>query len=371
MFFTISATQDSRLPHHNQIGNYWFSHDSGWQQVENYWYKGYFHPEVDHGNFLKIKFEPNGCVELEHDSVRGFPLWWDPEKKILTNFLGIGQSIWADKKISLVNHNICTHSAVSYDYDLSYDLTIDTAADLVCENLVKKAKALQNWCPAVPKKLFLTGGMDTTVLYSVLKYAGVEVEIIDYEYIKYNWFLNNNWSNLKKQHWGYNQIHHWTDPTLLITGACGDEYLFRSPNTVSMWSAWHDIDVISRLTPGGYHTDYFLKETNASIFRQHWVDKDALKSQFPKTQDIATQIININYNDYQHWHLGNTLTWTPFKDIDLLKISLRLDQDSTIDHLVNASLTKKIITKLCPSALGLLSDSKNVNSRQNLTKNRC
>lgn len=371
MFFTISATQDSRLPHHNQIGNYWFSHDSGWQQVENYWYKGYFHPEVDHGNFLKITFEPNGCVELEHDSVRGFPVWWDPEKKVLTNFLGIGQSIWADKKISLVNHNICTQSAVSYDHDLSYDLNIDTAADLVCENLVKKAQLLKYWNNAIPKKLFLTGGVDTTVLYSVLQYVGVDVELVDYEYIKYDWFLNNNLESLRQQHWAYNQIHHWIDPTLLITGGCGDEYLFRGPETISIWSAWHKIDIVKNLTSDGYHSGYFLKDKNVGIFSKHWKNQDQLKSQFPTTKDIANQLININYNDFQHWHLGNTLTWTPFKDIDLLKISLRLDIESAIDHIIHASLNKKIITKLCPEALTLLSSTKNLNARQNLTKNRC
>jgi hypothetical protein len=368
MFFAISSTQDNRLPCHSQIGNYWFSHDNGWQQLENCWYKGYFHPEINHGNFLKISFEPNGCVDIEHDLVRGFPVWWDPEKKVLTNFLGTGQQIWADKKISLVNHDICTQPAASYDYDLSYDLTIDTAADLVCENLIKKAEALKNWSPEIPKKLFLTGGVDTTVLYSVLKYVGVAVEILDYEYIKYDWFLNHNWTQLKAQHWGYGQIHHWTDPTILVTGGCGDEYLFRGPNTIGMWSAWHSIDIIKQLVPGSYHTDYFLKEKNISVFQQHWRNKDALKSQFPRTKDIAKQIVNLNYNDYQHWHLGNTLTWTPFKDIDLLKISLRLDVDSTIDHIVNASLNKKIIKKLCPNALALLSNTKNFNGRQNLTK---
>jgi hypothetical protein len=247
-------------------------------------------------------------------------------------------------------------------------LTIDTAADLVCENLIKKAEALKNWSPEIPKKLFLTGGVDTTVLYSVLKYVGVAVEILDYEYIKYDWFLNHNWTQLKAQHWGYGQIHHWTDPTILVTGGCGDEYLFRGPNTIGMWSAWHSIDIIKQLVPGSYHTDYFLKEKNISFFQQHWRNKDALKSQFPRTKDIAKQIVNLNYNDYQHWHLGNTLTWTPFKDIDLLKISLRLDVDSTIDHIVNASLNKKIIKKLCPNALALLSNTKNFNGRQNLTK---
>lgn len=368
MFFTISTEPDCRLPNHDKFGDYWFSHDDGWKKINNCWYKGYNHPQANHGNFLKLNLVSNNNILLEHDTVRGFPLWWDNQTQMLTNLLGTGLEIWNDKIVSIQDHCLRDKNCNSYDFLKSNEMSVDCTVDLLCNNLVAKAHALKTWETDIPKKIFLTGGMDTTTIYSVLKYVGVDVELVDYEYVKYDCFLNENLANIKKNHWGYNQIHHWDKSTLLITGAFGDEFLMRGPSAISLWAAFNDINIVELLTTNcdNYHYSYFLKDKNVKILSSCWNTKADIKQKYQDTNSLNNQIINQVGNDCQHWHLGNTITWTPFKDIEILKTCLNLNVEDLTDHILDATLNKHIIRKMYPKALSLISRHKNTDSRKNL-----
>jgi len=368
MFFTLSIKPDNRLPNHNKFGNYWFSYDQGWQQHDNYWVKGYNYPNLNHGNFLKLKLITDDYVLLEHDDVRGFPLWWDNNHQTLTNLVGTGLQIWNDKIVSLQNQYLVDSDFDDYliaDYN---EITLDQAADLICENLLKKVYELKLDNTNTVKKMFLTGGVDTAMIYSILKYAGVDIEIIDYEYFRYDWFLNKNFKKIREHHWGYSQIHHWTEPTMLISGAYGDEFFMRGPKTVSLWAAYHNVDLITllRSNQNNYHYNYFLKHTNLPVFDTCWQSRLKIKDTYKSTLDLNNSIINNVSNDYQHWHLGNTLNWTPLKDFELLKICLKLPLDDLTNQILDAILNKLVIKKMYPKLLPMISTYKNLNSRENL-----
>jgi hypothetical protein len=64
-------------------------------------------------------------------------------------------------------------------------------------------------------------------------------------------------------------------------------------------------------------------------------------------------------NDHQHWHLGHTTTFTPFKDAEILRTVLSMDADSLLRQIANAELQKKIIQKAAPELLQYLSPLKN------------
>jgi hypothetical protein len=360
MFFTISPTIDLRLPCHSKLGNYWLSHDHGWIFEKNQLVKGYWYNQLDHGNFLKIKLLSESTLELEHDRVRGFPLWWDNNNKILTNLLGQGLKLWTNKKILIQDYCLKDSDIPADDQPILNNLTIESAADLMCENLISKAKLLNN--QNLPKKIFLTGGVDTTTLYSVLKYIGADVELIDYEYIKYDWFLDKNFKKIQKNHWAYNQCHHWDQPTILVTGSYGDEFLMRGPLTASTWAAWHNIDVINELYNNNnlYHSKYFLKDKNYKVFKHNWENRAKIKQQYKSYSELCHRIIDINCNDFQLWNLGNTITWTPFKDLKLLKLCLSINPDDLTTQILDATLNKLIIQKLYPAALSLISKHKNL-----------
>jgi hypothetical protein len=366
MFFTIAPTPDTRLPNHHAIGDEWFSHDNGWVQQGASWYKGYNHDNINHGNFARITLTDQG-IQVEHDQYRGFPLWWDSETGVLTNLMGSGASLWADDVVVYTTQGITTAKRdVIGPVDTS-PLSLASLIDDLCQNFVQKFEALDRDYPLIPRKLFVTGGVDTVLLLAVARHAGVKVDVLQHEFFYYDKFANSNIEQLKQQHWAYAQMHHWPNSTVLLSGSCGDEFMFRGPYLIALWSAWHGIDIVKHLTDHtGYHCGYFLKDKNRKIFDNFYHRQDNVREQYSSKRDLTWQLLNANLNDHQHWHLGETLTWTPFKDLDITKKILRLDQEDLLRHIVDATINKEMIKRLYPDALQLISDTKNSNHRQYL-----
>ena len=351
-----------RFPCHDSIGSWILNHDLGWQHNDNTWSKGYRYDDINHGNFCQIRFDDkDNTISLAHDLERSFPLWWDHEQKVLTNCLGHGEQIWVDQKISLDEQDI---KIVRHDIIGKIDLDVLSMAKAIKSidsNLRKKFAFLKN--QTLPLKIFPSGGVDTLVLLSYIRECGLDCEIIDYEYFHYDYFTNQMFSSIKKQHWAYQQIHHWTDPCMFVTGSCGDEYMFRGPTTIAMWVAWHDFDLVSLIEKSqGYHRHYFMLEKNRQVFDYHYSQRHQLREKFPDKHDLAYHLIDMNLNDHQHWHLGNTLTWTPFKDIEIFKTLIRIPIDELLEQFVNAGISKKLIND---EYRFLLSDQKNLRPRHN------
>ena len=369
MFFTISKNPDDRFVNHDCMGSWWFSHDNGWSLLSSSnadWIKGYCTPDQMHGNYTHIKFD-SGIVKLTHDLCRSYPLWWNETTQTLTNLLGTGRPIWADTTVKLTEDNLIEDKIDPIgNIDLSL-LTVDQAVEEICQNLKNKVTSLNYYDENIQRRLFVSGGIDTLTLLALIKNTNLSCDILDYEHFEYDQFTNQNLANIQNSHWAYKQLHHWCDNIMLISGACGDEFLFRGPCTIALWAAWHDINLAKILeTASGYHVGYFCKPSNLDIIKDHWQRRETIKSLYPTKESLVRQILNTNVNDHQHWHLGNTLTWTPFKDLTLTKIMMRLSESYLLDHILDASVNKKVIDKLWPSALHLLSATKNTNSRQYL-----
>lgn len=358
----MAKQADSRLPNHIKIQEWILSFDYGWKVESNFVYKGY---DLDHhGNWTKICFQDQ--IKIEHDALRSYPLWWDNHSKVLTNFLGSGEPIWVDKKVTLNNDSIILDdNDVIGSLDMSV-LSLDTVVDKIIDNLQKKLNSLRSHCD-LPVKLFVSGGIDTVLLYALIKNQNFDCEIITCEHLDYNWFLDNNLVDLQNRHWGYRQIHHWNNPCMLLTGSCGDEFFMRGPNTLALWCAWHDIDIENLFGKDEYyHKGYFLLPKNKNIFDDCYSQRKHIQTQYSTELELKKQILNINSNDHQYWHLGHTLTWTPYKDLEITKIILQLSKEDIIDQIKHASLNRKIIQKLWPDFLNLLSLTKNKNPRENL-----
>ena len=367
MFFTLSLQPDTRLPNHSIVGNTWFSYDNGWTQQGNKWSKGYRYPTINHGNWIEISCNDN-LISINHDGCRSFPLWWDSSTKTLTNLLGLGERIWADKSIQIVNQELCETQFDIYGSIDTSPISLDNALETLISKFVQKFEFL-NIDTSLNKKLFVTGGVDTVMIMAFVKNCKTKCDIIDYDHFEFDQFTNCNIQGLKKHHWAYAQIHHWKAPVMLLTGGCGDEFFFRGPYTIALWAAWHDINIANLLkTTTGYHVGYYLRDKNLSLFEDAYNNRDEIKELYKTKEDLIKQILNVNINDHQHWHLGATLTWTPFKDLDLTKIILRLNEDDLIKHILDADINKQIIRRVYPECLELLSSTKNTNSREHLEK---
>jgi hypothetical protein len=74
------------------------------------------------------------------------------------------------------------------------------------------------------------------------------------------------------------------------------------------------------------------------------------------------------YNDFQHWHLGNTLTWTPLRDPEIFKTVLSLDQESTLQQVMDGAITKALIKRNDPQLINALGKQKNRLNQKGLLK---
>jgi hypothetical protein len=361
MFFSISKSPDRRFPHADPIGQWIFNHDDGWDRTADGWKKGYRYDDINHGNFCAVKLQDD-VISLCHDQERSFPLWWDSASKILTNCVGTGNRIWADGRVELTSSDILTDCIdLVSPIDLS-PLSFTETVEQIKNNLSAKISRLS--AHPITKKIFVSGGVDTLILYSMIRQQSLLVEHLDYEHFEYDHFCDNFLPEIKKNHWAFNQMHHWRNPCMLLTGSCGDEFLFRGPSNIAIWTAWHDIDFLSVLEKQqGYHVRYFLLDKNKKIFQSCYAKRKDLQERFKTKKDLAGHLIDRNLNDHQHWHLGYTMTWTPFKDIELFKIMLRLDPQSLLTHFVDATVCQALIL---PEYLHMLSRHKNHQSRANL-----
>lgn len=368
MFFSLTKSPDPRFPFHETLGTWYFNHDAGWTKQHNSWTKGYYHGDIGHANFTEISLS-NDNIHLDCKGIRPYPLWWDASNLILTNLLGQGHQIWANCDVCVTPHDAMISKKDIISEPCLDTLDLDQCCDMLAQRFASKAQALEHDLPDMDRKLFLSGGIDTLTVHAVLRCQKMLYEVIDYDHVEYDWFTNHNLEQIRKDHWAYRQIHHWKKPTLLITGGCGDEYMFRGPNIIALWAAWHDLDMIDLLQKSqGYHVRYFSNEKNSKIFQLAYQQRSEIRQRYGSYRDLVKQIMDINANDHQHWHLGNTLTWTPFKDLAITETVLRLDYDSMLRHILNADLNRGLIERFDPASLALLSEEKNYLARRNLNR---
>ena len=353
MFFSVSTGIDQRFPNNYQTNNLWVNCDNGWIRSDTTFYKGY------NDNYCKITVDATGA-KIEHSTFRSFPLWSD--NGIITNISAMRTTHWSDDLVSMnrLGEIIVTKS----NLDLTVpdnSLTIGQAQTLIRQRLDTKLVQL-------PKniKLFCSGGIDTLLLYSML--AGrYSFELVTDEHYEQDGFTEKNQLLLNK-FWAYKQIHHWTSLSWLATGSHGDEYFLRGPTIIGILTSWHNINFSELLAdnPNAYHYHYFNKFPE--LWKTAWDNRHRLQEEYPTIDALNCQIMDMLVNDYQHWHLGNTLTWTPYKDIEIARILLQCSINDLLPQFIDGRLSKDLIIDYNPNIIDYLSQYKNHNARKNLPK---
>ena len=127
-----------------------------------------------------------------------------------------------------------------------------------------------------------------------------------------------------------------------------------SPTTANQYLLKNGTSIAQQLPahPDCLHYTYFVK--HLPLFEE----------QKPAT---APELCNTVINDWQHWHLGNTLTWTPFRDLQLFKLFLALPYEQALGQIMNSSVSRELIERNVPGLTKVLSDQKNTdNAMRNL-----
>jgi hypothetical protein len=315
------------------------------------------------GNYCVIQFTDN--IIIRHSRNRSFELWRNDT--CTTNLFTDSNltNIWASHELHIDPlWNQTLHNIVTDQLPISGTLTADQAMDqiaILLDNSVNEFFTHNR--PDL--QVYFSGGVDTLLIYSLLKYNNRPFELIPYTHYDQDYFTTHNYDALNF-FWNYKQIHHWRDPSWLATGSHGDEYFLRGPEVIAMLTAWHNINFTEVMAqhPDSYHYLYFAKKPK--IWTDAWANRKKLQEQFPTEALLHGYILNFLLNDYQYLHLGNTLTWTPFKNIEIVRILLRCPIHELIPQFIDAKITKNLIARTDKSLLTALSRYKNHNSSENV-----
>lgn len=369
MFFNIGSQHEHNFSHFWQLGDFAISTDAGWQYREfghhEAVYKGYCDNSVIDqqflieltqyrfpertGNFCAIILDrTTGTLWIKTDRYRSFPIYTEPQARV-GNLVPCQQTQWSDSVVWIdKDWNIQDDQ---FDIVGSTALRSSTVDDLH-QYLTEKISTYFLYNDS-PVKVFLTGGLDTLLIYSYIKKLNAPHVMVDGLQFDFDEFYVRNSSQIDS-YWGYRQIHHWRAPTVLSSGAPGDEFLLRSPTTAGLYLLHHGVSMLQVLQdhPDCYHHHYFASEKHRNLFLQQ-------EQQFEASDDLIRTICNILVNDWQHWHLGNTLTWTPLRDMEIPKIILSLPFDLVKGQILDGEISRMLIEQNCPGLTQRLARQKN------------
>jgi len=316
MFFQISRHPDNSFPNHCHWGDLVVNHDNGWTLQDNILYKGTVSSgllkidslkdfEKEKGTFCILEYKDNG-VYVETGEKQKFPIFVDDDNLLVTN-------IWRDQesfqgKVFVANKiKKIPYIQPSYkNLNLSDDQIIDAVDNLIEQTIL-------NFKTDKPFQLFVSGGVDTIIL---------------------------------------------------ISGAHGDENLLRNPVSAYLILKHNNENLksVCEQNLNLYHSKYFLQKKHLNLF-------DTLKDlEFDSDEKLKDWLLKGNTVDYQHWHLGNTIFFTPFDNLELFNLMLNLSYDRARNQLLDASISKELIRRNYPSLLKYVSQSKNERNFENLAK---
>jgi hypothetical protein len=291
---------------------------------------------------------------------RGVMIWFEPGAWI-SNLVSSAHAIWNDSAMSVGQDLIPVEQKIDIigeidptHLDMDQVVTrIDAVLASRVANFVKHNH--------LPIRVFCSGGIDSTLVWSYIKRFSNDYELVLENRVQWDKFWCLNRKKITKNFWGYTQIHHWLDPCVLTSGTPGDEFMMRGPTTVNLWCMYHGIDIFDLLrTKDFLHYDYFMQDKHQKLFIQQQEDRTLDPVMRLDRIDFIKYICNMNANDCQHWHLGNTLTFTPLRDMQVLKFMLALEANDLLSQALDSTVSKRLIAQNDNDLLSVLSDTKNI-----------
>ena len=317
----------------HQATNGWYIYiDKGWTKTNNYFYKGF------ESSWCKIYFDP--VIKIETNKLRDFPIYYNND--LVTNFRQGENTVPVDGVVTITDQIKINYTDNFYPATptttLSFQQCHDILFDCIVENVETFAKNNSDKvCMPVQ------GGIDTLTVRSVFDNLGLSYTLFDLPQTK------PTASNLRRElcntHWGFTQVAELKH-SAVVTGFYGDEWILRNPYYVHLLLTERNIDLVKVFdsTKDCYMKQYF----------ENYRAKCNTNNKITK-QELISQICN----DFQIWHINDTKFFSPLKHIRLLQL-LSADNQTIIDQVTDATLSKSIIEKCNASLLDLLDSKKNI-----------
>jgi len=307
------------------------------------------------GNFVAIICNATNST-ITHNVCRCSPLQYI-DKECVTNLEKNLPGVWADQYVQISSDLTVTRIKGFDPFVASYDTLEYTDALNQIHEILNNSFEIFLSKNTRPLKVFLTGGIDSLTLYTYIKSFTNNFELVKCNYHKFTEFYVKNIFAIR-DHWGYINSHSWgEEPTALLTGGCGDEYFLRGPATLNAIARYHNFSVLDlmRSNPDCYHFEYYQRPKNAKLFGELDIDTN-------NKQVTIDWVLNTLANDHQHWHIDETLFFSPMQDITIPNIILNMPRQNIIDHVLDLRINKDLIEKINPDDLKYLASSKNVAS---------
>lgn len=373
MFFSLSKEVKTNFPNQYTLGELVLNTDNGWHTYSTsshkVVYKGYTdigsvilliddiikqQQPVITGNFCCVVYNTEtNDITFNTDRYRGFPIYYNNNE--VTNLENLDNTVYSDNIIS-VNQQLELSYPLKSNFDLigtinTNTLTANEVIDQIDLLLTEKTKNFIRYINR-PIKVHLSGGVDSLLVYSYLQKHTDNYELIKCQHFDYDrfWLLNEH---LIKQNWSYTQLHHWRESCVLTSGAPGDEFMLRSPTTASMFLKYNNVNIRDVITADCLHYNYFNRLKHQELFDSVQLNKMLTKEKFYHT--LCDTILN----DWQHHHIGNTLTWTPLRDLRIFKLLLQLPLNDAMGQILNSNISQQLIERNFPNGTKLISDQKN------------
>lgn len=340
MFFAITTDPHLQLEYPfvcQKISHFFVWLDLGWQIKENIIYKGYvlnksLDEKVEIGDFSEetgnyVIFNLDSTHVLHTDDSRSFPLYYN--NQTVTNIpLDKTEAVWFDAGVQYRNnqwqHISNPHRRLVFD-ETQPCHTTNEVVDFVCEYMVKSCEGMPNNLPILVAQ---TGGVDTTLIQSALDFCNIK-----YSLVKETDFLESSL-------WGYRQLYQSDNVHLQITGFCGDEILLRNPLYCQWLLQPFGVDLIREYAKNkdAYMSGFFNKGYKKKILN--------ITEKFASRKKAIEHTYNVVINDFQMWHYNQTITFTPFRNKDLLNYVLYADQDAILSQVIHGDISLKVIERL-------------------------
>jgi hypothetical protein len=367
MFFHISDRSQENYPCQWQLGNFSISTDSGWKNLNigpvQILYKGYADSGPLESLLGQIMFQGipqetgNFCalvvvhdtLTIQTDRYRSFPIYIDSAG--INNLVAADRTAWTDSLITVHADLAVTENKFDIIGNIdTTELSFQQALNQVHDILTRRTQEFLSH-NTLPLKVFLSGGVDTMLVYSYLCTCNAKFELLDHFHFDHDYFWQAN-SHLVSKYWAYTQTHHWRTPCVLVSGTPGDEFMLRNPISGDYYLRHQGTCLNHEIQPVHMQHDYVQLEKNQ-------LSLSAVPELQTTQKKLHHHLCNVMVNDWQHWHLGNTLHWTPLRDLDIFKIIMRLPLDHAIDQITDNKFSRALIERNMPGATDFLSVQKN------------
>lgn len=314
--------------------------DKGWTQYNSVWYKGYstecnLHENIDN---IISGYTPKGiwCVisrtnseyKIYHPELCNFPY---DENTNLYNILMLDKI----KVDTTIDKTINTMDTV---VEKVLSILIDTCIGYTKYN----SDILNIWC---------TGGLDSVLLLAICEKAGIPYNLYAHKSHSayYNEYNSELLTHVKHEFGNYAFMSMFSEKTVLATGYSGDSYFCRHPEQINLLANSLGKTAHEVVKPDDYVAKFLSRPTFNDMVHDMYISEEEAKKHLLKRIP----------NWYSVWHLDNTITFTPYHDIELIKTVLTLPIEILLDAALDGTVQKKVIEKCNPEFLSLVDKQKN------------